>query len=97
MRVGRIHVMTSGSSSTVATDTTETEIASDSRVAVDVTDGDRGETRVATFDGSAKASTGDYSEAAWRLRRSFDEILKIPKPMIHKPSIQTTADRMRPE
>jgi len=54
MQVGRIHVMTSGSTSKVTTDTTETEIASDSRVAVNVDEGDGGATRVATFDGGAR-------------------------------------------
>lgn len=61
MRVGRIHVMTSGSTSTVTTDTTETEIASDSRVAVNVDEGEDGTTRVAAFDGGARvrASSGE--------------------------------------
>ncbi len=57
MRVGRIHVMTSGSTSTVTTDTTETEIASDSRVAVNVDEGDGGGTQIATFDGGARVRT----------------------------------------
>jgi hypothetical protein len=58
MKVGRIHVMTSGSSSTVTTDTTETEISSDSRVAVDVDEGEDGSTtRVAAFDGGARVTT----------------------------------------
>jgi hypothetical protein len=62
MRVGQIHVVTSGASSTVATDTAETEIASDSRVEVDVDADERGEIRVATYDGSAKVRTSDGAE-----------------------------------
>ena len=52
MVVGRINVYTSGTPSTVTTDTTQTEIDRDSRVAVDVAADDQ-ETRVATFQGSA--------------------------------------------
>jgi hypothetical protein len=62
MKVGKIHVTTSGSTSTVATDNAETEIASDSRVAVDVAEGDKGEIRVAAFDGSARVRTNDGAE-----------------------------------
>ncbi|HSL19626.1 MAG TPA: FecR domain-containing protein [Methylomirabilota bacterium] len=62
MRVGRIHVTTSGAASTVATDTAETEIASDSRVAVDVDDDERGAVRVAAYDGSARVRTRDGAE-----------------------------------
>ncbi len=53
MVVGRINVYTSGTPSTVTTDTAQTEIDRDSRVAVDVAAGDSG-TRVSTFQGSAK-------------------------------------------
>jgi len=52
MVVGRINVYTSGTPSTVTTDTTQTEIDRDSRVAVDVAADDQG-TRIATFQGSA--------------------------------------------
>jgi hypothetical protein len=53
MVVGRINVYTSGTPSTVTTDTARTEIDRDSRVAVDVAAEDQ-ETRVATFQGSAR-------------------------------------------
>ena len=53
MVVGRINVYTSGTPSTVTTDSAQTEIDRDSRVAVDV-NADNQETRVATFQGSAK-------------------------------------------
>lgn len=62
MRVGRIHVMTSGSTSTVTTDTTETEIARDSRVAVNVEAGEGGGTQIATYDGGARVRTTDGEE-----------------------------------
>jgi len=60
MVVGRINVYTAGAPSTVTTDTVETEIKRDSRVAVDVT-GDAQETTVAAFQGSARVrnSRGD--------------------------------------
>jgi hypothetical protein len=72
MRVGRIHVMTSGSSSTVETDTSETEIASDSRVEVDVADGDQGETRVAAFDGSARVRSSGGGEVVLASRQQVE-------------------------
>jgi hypothetical protein len=53
MIVGRINVYTSGTPSTVTTDTAQTEIDRDSRVAVDVAADDQ-KTRVATFQGSAR-------------------------------------------
>ncbi len=53
MVVGRINVYTSGASSTVTTNTVETEIERDSRVAVDVPADDR-ETTIAAFQGSAR-------------------------------------------
>ncbi len=52
MVVGRINVYTSGSSSTVTTDTSETRIERDSRVSVGVDEGDE-ETVVETFQGGA--------------------------------------------
>lgn len=52
MVVGRINVYTSGTPSTVTTDTAQTEINRDSRVAVDVAADDQ-ETRVSAFQGSA--------------------------------------------
>ena len=72
MRVGRIHVMTSGSSSTVTTDTTETEISSDSRVAVNVDDGADGVTRVAAFDGGATVRTADGGEVVLARRQQVE-------------------------
>jgi hypothetical protein len=53
MVVGQINVYTSGTPSTVTTDSVETEIDRDSRVAVDVAPDDKG-TTVAAFQGSAK-------------------------------------------
>lgn len=53
MVVGRINVYTSTSSSTVTTDSSETEIQRDSRIAVDVEEDDSGETRIAAYEGSA--------------------------------------------
>ena len=60
MVAGRINVYTSGTPSTVTTDTAETEIDRDSRVAVDVAADDR-KTTVAAFQGSARvrSSRGD--------------------------------------
>jgi hypothetical protein len=53
MVVGRINVSTSDSSTTVTTDSTETEVERDSRVAVDVTEEDRS-TKVAVSSGGAR-------------------------------------------
>jgi hypothetical protein len=83
MRVGRIQVMTAGSSSTVTTDTTETEISGDSRVAVDVVDPDLGATTVAAYDGGAtvRTTTGDEVVLASRqlVEASGDGQLSPPK------------------
>lgn len=67
MVVGRINVYTSSSPSTVTTDSTETEIERDSRVAVDVNES-QAETTVATFVGSAKVRnpTGEEVTVASR-------------------------------
>jgi len=73
MKMGRIHVMTSGSSSTVTTDTTETEISSDSRVAVDVDETEDGSTtRVAAFDGGAKVRTSGGDEIVLASRQQVE-------------------------
>jgi hypothetical protein len=72
MRVGRIHVMTSGSGSRVSTNTVETEIASDSRVAVDVEDGDDGATRVAAFDGRVRVTTARGDEVVLASRQQVE-------------------------
>lgn len=53
MVVGKINVYTSGTPSTVTTDSVETEIERDSRVAVDVAADDQG-TTVSAFQGSAR-------------------------------------------
>jgi hypothetical protein len=53
MVVGKINVYTSGTPSTVTTDSVETEIDRDSRVAVDVAADDQG-TTVSAFQGSAR-------------------------------------------
>lgn len=53
MVIGRINVYTSGTSSTVTTDTVSTEIESDSRVALDV-DPDDQATTVAAYQGGAR-------------------------------------------
>jgi Glucodextranase, domain B/FecR protein len=72
MRIGRIHVMTAGSTSTVTTDTTETEIAGDSRVEVDVDEGADGATRVAAFDGGARVRGNDGSEVVLASRQQVE-------------------------
>jgi hypothetical protein len=72
MRVGRIHVMTSGSSSTVTTETAETEIASDSRVAVNVDEGSDGVTQVAAFDGGARVKTSGGDEIVLGSRQQVE-------------------------
>lgn len=73
MRVGRIHVMTSGSSSTVATDTTQTEISSDSRVAVNVdSSGAEGITRVAAYEGGATVRTSGGGEVVLASRQQVE-------------------------
>jgi hypothetical protein len=61
MVAGRINVYTSGSPSTVTTDTAETEIDRDSRVAVDVAAEDR-KTTVAAFQGSARVRSNRGQE-----------------------------------
>lgn len=72
MRVGRIHVTTSGSSSTVTTENTETEISSESRVAVNVDEGSQGQTRVAAFDGRATVRTNDGGEVKLGSRQQVE-------------------------
>jgi len=61
MVAGRINVYTSGAPSTVTTDTAETEIDSDSRVAVDVAADDQ-KTTVAAFQGSARVRSSQGQE-----------------------------------
>lgn len=85
MVVGRINVYTSGSPSTVTTDTAQTEIDRDSRVAVDVAPDDS-ETRVSTFQGSARirSTRGDEivinerEAAAARAGGAISEKQQIP-------------------
>jgi hypothetical protein len=69
MVVGRINVYTSGTPSTVTTDTTQTEIDRDSRVAVDVAADDQG-TRIATFQGSATVRNNRGDEVVIREREA---------------------------
>ncbi len=69
MVVGRINVYTSGTPSTVTTDTASTEIDRDSRVAVDVAADDQ-ETRVSTFQGSAKVRSTRGDEIVIREREA---------------------------
>jgi hypothetical protein len=70
MVVGRINVYTSGAPSTVTTDTVETEIERDSRVAVDVP-GDNQETTVAAFQGSARVRNNRGDEVVLKERESI--------------------------
>ena len=72
MQVGRIHVMTSGSTSTVTTNTTETEISSDSRVAVNVDGGEGGATRVAAFEGGARVRAAGGEEILLASRQQVE-------------------------
>ncbi len=69
MVVGRINVYTSGTPSTVTTDTASTEIDRDSRVAVDVAADDQ-KTRVSTFQGSAKVRSTRGDEIVIREREA---------------------------
>jgi len=69
MVVGRINVYTSGASSTVTTDTVETEIKRDSRVAVDVAEGNQ-ETTIAAFQGSARVRNTRGDEVVLNERES---------------------------
>jgi hypothetical protein len=70
MVVGRINVYTSAASSTVTTDTVETEIKRDSRVAVDVP-GDDKETTIAAFQGSARVRNTRGDEVVLGERESI--------------------------
>lgn len=101
MRVGRIHVMTSGSSSTVTTDTTETEIASDSRVEVDVDESAEGATRVAAYDGGARVRGSDGAEVVLASRQQVESSsagglsspMTIPNPpLLLSPQNNTSVD-----
>ncbi len=85
MVVGRINVYTSGTASTVTTDSAETEIDRDSRVAVDVSSEDNG-TTVAAFQGSAKVRNasgdevvvGELQAVQATSRGALSETLDIP-------------------
>ena len=87
MVVGRINVYTSGASSTVTTNTVETEIKRDSRVAVDVA-ADNEETTISAFQGSARVRNARGDEVllnereaiAASARGSISEKRKIPNP-----------------
>lgn len=105
MRIGRIHVMTSGSKSTVTTDTTETEIASDSRVEVDVDEGVDGATRVAAFDGGARVRGADGAEVVLGSRqqvessaaRGLSSTRAIPNPPLLLAPLNNTSIDMKKE
>ena len=87
MVVGRINVYTSGTSSTVTTDTVSTEIESDSRVALDV-DPDDQATTVAAYQGSARLRNpqgvevliSDREQVAAAADGTFSEKRAIPAP-----------------
>ena len=87
MVVGRINVYTSDNPSTVATDAANTEIGSDSRVAVGVDSVDR-KTTVATFKGRAlvrnprgvEVALTDREQVAAATDGTFSEKRRIPDP-----------------
>jgi len=87
MVVGRINVYTSGTSSTVTTDTVSTEIESDSRVALDV-DPDDQATTVAAYQGGARLRNpqgvevliSDREQVAAAADGTFSEKRAIPAP-----------------
>jgi hypothetical protein len=87
MVVGRINVYTSGSSSTVTTDTAETHIQRDSQVALGVDEGGEG-TTVAAFKGSARVRNPKGAEVVVGAREqvaatadgAFTEKRRIPNP-----------------
>jgi hypothetical protein len=87
MVVGQINVQTSDSSSTVTTNTTETRVQRDSRVAVDASDEARG-TTVAALSGRARVRTtsgreilvGAREQVATRADGSLTEKHRLPDP-----------------
>ncbi len=87
MVVGRINVYTSDNPSTVTTDAANTEIGSDSRVAVGVDEENR-KTTVATFKGRAlirnlrglTMELGDREQVAAATDGTFSKKLRIPDP-----------------
>jgi hypothetical protein len=87
MVVGRINVYTSGTTSTVTTDSVSTEIESDSRVALGVDSEDRG-TTVAAYQGGAhlrnpqgaELRVGEREQVAAAADGTFSEKLSIPEP-----------------
>ena len=87
MVVGRINVYTSGSPSTVTTDSTSTEIEEHSRVAVDVDDKDHA-TTIAAYQGSARVHNPRGVEVLIREREEvaataageFTQKRSIPRP-----------------
>jgi hypothetical protein len=87
MVVGRVNVYTSGAPSTVTTDSVETEIERDSRVAVDVAADDQ-KTTVSAFQGSARVrnTTGqevlltDRQAIAASPRGTISQKEEIPEP-----------------
>jgi len=87
MVVGRINVYTSDNPSTVTTDAADTEISSDSRVAVGVNEADR-RTTVATFKGRAlvrnprglEVALTDREQVAAATDGTFSRKQRIPDP-----------------
>ncbi len=87
MVVGRINVYTSDNPSTVTTDAANTQIGSDSRVAVGV-DGENRRTTVATFKGRAlirnlrglEMELGDREQVAAATDGTFSKKRRIPDP-----------------
>lgn len=87
MIVGQINVQTSDSTSTVTTNTTETRVQRDSRVAVDVTDGAEG-TTVAALSGRARVRSASGREVvvaareqvAARTDGTFTDKQRLPDP-----------------
>jgi hypothetical protein len=86
MVVGRINVSTSDSSTRVTTDSTETEVSRDSRVAVDVASEDRS-TKVAVSSGAAKVRNprgqevvlASREQVAARADGSLSEKARMPR------------------
>jgi hypothetical protein len=87
MVVGRVNVVTSDSGSTVSTETTQTQVDRDSRVAFDVGE-DRQRTTVATYSGRARVRNPTGQEVvvttqetvAARSDGSFTEKRALPRP-----------------
>jgi len=89
MVVGRLNVYTSSSPSTVTTDSTETEVAQESRVAVNVDHADR-RTLVAAYAGTARVHSKSGAEVVLRRQdrvTALQDGTLAPKGRIPKPPI----------